>query len=178
MHLFSVSGTKPNGLDDEYVIMDESQKSCVIAYQRLFPGENIYKWESKISNDFILFKVKGFTDFFKNITVRVEIIDYRYENVSKKMISQSTMNTFKQRMKIPLRIDFSICSITHFDILVINDSKFIIPEKSKKYEPEFKIYTGLKGFESFNSSPYNILTNDSEDDLFSYSRLLGTNRFR
>lgn len=165
-------------MDDEYVIMDENQKACVNAYERLFPGENIYKWESNITDDFILFKVKGFTDCFKNITVRVEIIDYRYNDVSKKMISNFEMTTFKQRMRISLRVDFSICSINDFGIIVINYSKFILPDKRKTYEPELKIYTGLKGFESFKSSPYDILSNDNEDELFSYSRLLGTNRFR
>ena len=177
MYLFSVSGTEPNGLDDEYVIMDKSQKSCVVAYQRIFPEEKLYKWQSKITNDFITFKVKGFTEFYKNITVRVEIIDYRYEDVSKKMISQLTMSTFKERMKIPLRIDFSICSITHFYILVINDSKFILPEKPKDFQPEFKIYTGRAGFDSLRESSY-LFNDDKDDDLLSYQSFLRTNRFR
>lgn len=164
-------------MDDEYVIMDENQKSCVIAYQRVFPGENVYTWNSKITNDFITFKVKGFSVFYKNITVRVEIIDYRYEDVSKKMISQLTMSTFKERMKIPLRIDFSICSITHFDMLVINDSKFILPEKKQKFQPEFKIYTGRAGFDTLRESSY-LFNDDRDDDIMSYMTLLGTNRLR
>ena len=177
MYLFSVSRTEPYGLDDEYVIMDVSQKSCVIAYQRLFPEEKVYKWESKITNDFIIFKVKGFTDFYKDITVRVEIIDYRYSGVSKKMINQNTMSAFKQRMKIPLRVDFSICSITNFNILVINDSKFILPEKQKKFQPEFKIYTGKSGFDTLRESSY-LFNDDKDDDTLSYQSFLRTNRFR
>jgi hypothetical protein len=157
--------------------MDNSQKSSVIAYQRLFPEEKVYKWESKISKDFILFKVKGFTDFYKDITVRVEIIDYRYNDISKRMVDGSTMVMFKQRMKIPLRIDFSICSINNFDILVINDSKFIIPEKRKSSKPEFKIYTGRTGFDTLRESSY-LFNDDRDDDIMSYTRLLGTNRFR
>lgn len=162
-------------MDDEYVIMDENQKSCVIAYQRVFPGENIYKWESKISKDFILFKVKGFSEFYKDITVRVEIIDYRYNDISKKMINQNTMSAFKQRMKIPLSFDFSVCSIKNFDIIVINDSKFLLPEKQKN-KPEFKIYTGLRGMESLRSSSYDIFNSDDDDDTLSYSRFIKTNK--
>jgi len=177
MYLFSISRTEPNGLDDEYVIMDKSQKSCVIAYQRLFPEEKVYKWESKITNDFITFKVKDFTEFYLDITVRVEIIDYRYNDVSKKMINQNTMGAFKQRMKIPLRVDFSICSINNFNILVINDSKFIIPEKRKSSKPDFKIYTGRTGFDTLRESSY-LFNDDRDDDIMSYTRLLGTNRFR
>jgi hypothetical protein len=163
MYLFRVSGTEPNGLDDEYVIMDKNQKSCIIAYQRVFPGENVYTWNSKITDDFITFKVKGFSEFYDDITVYIEIIDYRYENISKKMIDNYTMSVFKHRMKIPLSFDFSVCSIKNFDIIVSNQSKFLLPEKPKKYQPEFKIYTGGKGFETIRESSY--LFNDDKDDL-------------
>jgi hypothetical protein len=177
MYLFSVSGTKPNGLDDEYVIMDNNQKSCVNAYQRLFPGENEYIWKSIITDDFISFKVKGFSEFYNDITVYIEIIDYRYDNISKKMIDKYTMNVFKHRMKIPLNFDFSVCSINNFDIKITNESKFLLPEKRNKYNPEFKIYTGLRGFDTLKESSY-LFNDDRDDDIMSYTRLLGTNKFR
>lgn len=177
MYLFSVSGTEPNGLDDEYVIMDKVKQSCVNAYKRLFPGEKVYKWESKINKDFILFKIKGFSEFSNDVSVYIEIIDYRYHDVSKKMVDKGVMSSFKQRMKIPLKFDFAICSIQDYDVRITNESKFTLPEKKKSYEPEFKIFTGLKGFESIRQSSY-IFDEDREDDLMSYMRLLGTNRFR
>jgi len=177
MYVFPVSSTKPNGLDDEYVIMGKDKQYCVKAYQRLFSEEKVYKWESKISKDFILFKVKGFSEISNDILVYVEIIDYRYNDVSKKMIEKSVTSLFKYRMKISLNFDFAICSIQDYDIRITNESKFILPEKQKLFKPEFKIYTGLKGFESIRQSSY-IFDEDREDDLMSYMRLLGTNRFR
>lgn len=164
-------------MDDEYVIMDKSQKSCVIAYQRLFPEEKVYTWNSKITDDFITFKVKDFTEFYLDITVRVEIINYRYNGVSKKMVDKATIIVFKERMKIPLRVDFSICSINNFYILIINDSKFILPEKPKKFQPEFKIYTGRAGFDTLRESSY-LFNDDRDDDIMSYQSFLRTNRFR
>lgn len=178
MYLFSVSGTEPNGLDDEYVIMDKVKQSCVNAYKRLFPGEKVYVWNSKLKKDFILFKVKGFSELFNDITVYVEIIDYRFNDVSKKMVNKGTMSAFKQRMKNILRVDFSICSIEQYDIRITNESKFLLPEKQKSYEPEFKIYTGYKGFDTIRHSSYIFGDDDRDDDLMSYMRLLGTNRFR
>jgi hypothetical protein len=164
-------------LDDEYVIMDKNQKSCVNAYQRLFPGENEYIWKSIITDDFISFKVKSFSELFDDITVYIEIIDYRYDNISKKMIDKFTMNVFKHRMKIPLNFDFSICSIKNYEIRVTNESNFLLVEKPKKYKPEFKIYTGLKGFDTIRESSY-LFNDDRDDGLTSYETLLGTNRFR
>ena len=157
--------------------MDKNQKSCVNAYQRLFPGENEYTWKSKLTDDFILFKVKGFSEFYDDITVYIEIIDYRYENISKKMIDKYAMSVFKHRMKIPLSFDFSVCSINNFDIRVTNESKFLLPEKRNKYNPEFKIYTGLKGFDTIRQSSY-LFNDHRDDDIMSYTKLLGTNRFR
>jgi len=177
MYLFRVSSTEPNGLDDEYIIMDKVKQSCVKAYQRLFPGEKEYVWRSKLTKDFILFKVKGFSDFSDNISVYVEIIDYRYEDISKKMVDIQTMRVFKHRMMFPLRVDFSICSIQNYDIRITNESKFLLPEKKNKYNPEFKIYTGLRGFDTIRESSY-IFNDDRDDDIMSYMTLLGTNRFR
>jgi hypothetical protein len=164
-------------VDDEYVIMDKFKQSCIKAYQRVFPGENTYVWKSSISEDFISFKVRGFSDFSDNISVYVEIIDYRYDDISKKMVDKKTMEFFKYRMMIPLKFDFSICSIDNYDIAITNESKFLLPEKRKSYKPEFKIYTGLRGFDTIRESSY-LFNDDRDDGLTSYERLLGTNRFR
>ena len=165
MYLFSVSGTKPNGLDDELLIMDKFTDSRVKVYKRLFPGEKEYIWKGITTKDFILFKVKGFRDYTDNILVWVEIIDYRYNNISKKMVDKQTMNVFRHRMKQPLKFDFSMCSIQDYDINILNDSKFIIPEKRNKYNPEFKIYTGRGGFDTLRESSY-LFNDDNEDDIF------------
>jgi hypothetical protein len=177
MYVFRVSRTKSNGLDDEYVIMDKIKQSCVKAYQRLFPGEKVYIWRSKLTKDFISFKVKGFSDFSDGISVYVEIIDYRYEDISKKMVDIQTMRVFKHIMMLPLKIDFSICSIQTYNIRVTNESKFLLPEKRKSSKPEFKIYTGRPGFDTLRESSY-LFNDDRDDDIMSYTRLLGTNRFR
>jgi hypothetical protein len=93
------------------------------------------------------------------------------------MIDKYTMNVFKHRMKIPLNFDFSVCSINNFDIKITNESKFLLPEKRNKYNPEFKIYTGLRGFDTLKESSY-LFNDDRDDDIMSYTRLLGTNKFR
>ena len=162
-------------MDDEYVIMDENQKSCVIAYQRVFPGEKFYKWQSKFKSDYIFFKIIRFGDNYRNITVFVEIIDYKLDGVNKKMIEKSIMDNFKYKMKMSLSFDFSICSIKFFDIIIVNESKFLLPEKQKN-KPEFKIYTGLRGMESLRSSSYDIFNSDDDDDTLSYSRFIKTNK--
>jgi len=151
--------------------MDKIKQSCVKAYQRLFPGEKEYVWRSKTTKDFILFKVKGFSDFSDDISVYVEIIDYRYVDISKKMVDTQTMRVFKHLMLNPLKFDFSICSIDNYDIAITNESKFLLPEKRKSYKPEFKIYTGRAGFDTLRESSY-LFNDDVDDGLMSYSMLL------
>jgi len=177
MYLFSVSGTKPNGLDDELLIMDKSKESHIKVYKRLFPDEKVYGWKSNSSNDFISFKIKGFSDFSDDISVYVEIIDYRYNDISKKMVDSQTMRVFKHRMLIPLKFDFSMCSIQNYEIRITNESKFLLPEKKIKYNPEFKIYAGRTGFNTLRESSY-LFNDDRDDDTMSYTRFLGTNRLR
>ena len=60
-----------------------------------------------------------------------------------------------------MNFDLSVCSIEQYDIRIINQDKFIIPEKTKK--SELKIYTGRIGFEDLETSSY--LFNDDKDDL-------------
>ena len=178
MYLFSVSGTKPNGLDDEYVIMATNNELCIKSYQHLFPGENEYVWRNMYNRDFIVFKVKKLYDSSDRIKVYVEIIDYRYHDVSKKLVGQGTMYIMKHRMSRPLESDFNLCSIRDFEVIVVNENKFLLPEKQKSYESEFKIYAGLDGFRNFRQS-YDIFNEDrDEDDSLSYQSFLRSNRFR
>jgi hypothetical protein len=93
------------------------------------------------------------------------------------MVDTHTMRIFKHRMMLPLKFDFSICSIQNYDIRVTNENKFLLPEKRKSYKPEFKIYTGLRGFDTIRESSY-FFNDDRDDGLTSYETLLGTNRFR
>lgn len=177
MHLFSVSGTEPNGLDDEYVVMSKQNEYSVRIYHRLCPGEKIYNWMSRLNDDFLSFKVKGFTEFVGDLTVQVEIIDYRIDGVRKKMVDKTEMIIFKSKIKNLLKEDLIFCSVDKFYVLVINDSKFLLPEKPKKFQPEFMIYTGKAGFDSLRESSY-LFNDDEDDDLLSYQSLLRTNRFR
>ena len=177
MYLFSVSRTKPNGLDDEYVIMETNNESCIKAYQRLFPGENIYVWESEHSKDFLKFQIVEFDNFTGKIRVSVKILDYRKDGVSKKLLDRTNLMLFDRIMRKPLNFDLSICSIKDFLIYIINENKFLLPEKKKSYKPEFKIYTGRGGFDTLRESSY-LFNDDRDDDIMSYTRLLGTNRFR
>jgi hypothetical protein len=157
--------------------MVTNNESRIRAYKFLFPGEKEYVWESLGNRDFIKFKVSGLYDSFDKIRVYVELIDYRYSDVSKKLVGEGTMNIMRYRMSHPLESDFNLCSINNFDVLVINESKFLLPEKSKKFQPEFKIYTGRAGFNTLRESSY-LFKDDKDDDIMSYMSLLGTNRFR
>jgi hypothetical protein len=148
--------------------MVTNNESCIRAYKFLFPGENEYVWRSPNNRDFILFKVNGLYDSFDKIRVYVEILDCRWGDVSKKLVGEGTMNIMRYRMSHPLESDFNLCSIRDFEIVVVN-------QKSSK--SEFKIYTGLKGFDTLRESSY-LFNDDRDDGLTSYETLLGTNRFR
>jgi hypothetical protein len=157
--------------------METNNESCIKAYKRLFPGENEYVWRSPNNRDFILFKVNGLYDSFDEIRVYVELIDYRYSDVSKKLVGEGTMNIMRYHMSHPLESDFNLCSIRDFEIVVVNQNKFLLPSKPRKFQSEFKIYTGLRGFDTLKESSY-LFNDDRDDDIMSYTSLLGTNKFR
>ena len=177
MYLFRVSSTKPNGLDDEYVIMENITKNSIESFNRLFPKDKEYFWGRSTGGDFIKFKIKGLSDLTDSIRVYVEILDYRWGGVSKKMIDEGTLSIMTYRMNDPIEFDLAMCSIRDYEIIVDNRHKFLLPSKPRKFQSEFKIYTGREGFDNLRSSLY-LFNDDVDDDLMSYKSLLGTNRFR
>ena len=167
MYLFRVSGTKPNGLDDEYVIMESFLKHSIDSYKRLFLDNNEYIWESENSKDFLKFQVVELDDFTGKIRITIKILDYRNDGISKKLLDRTGLKLFDRIMRKPLNFNLSICSINDFDIFIINGDKFILPEKRKPFQSEFKIYTGRGGFETLRNSSY-LFSDDTSDLLKSY----------
>jgi hypothetical protein len=158
--------------------MESSLKHSIDAYKRLFfKDNNEYIWESENSKDFLKFQVIELDGFKNKILVSVKILDYRKDGVSKKLLDRTGLMVFTRIMKKPLNFDFSICSIKDFDIFIINESKFSLPEKPKKFQPEFKIYTGRGGYETLRNSSY-LFSDDTSDLLKSYEMALGVNRNR
>ena len=176
MYLFSVSSTEPNGLDDVYVIMESHTQHSIDSYKRLFLDNNEYIWNSEHSKDFLKFQVIELDDFTGKIRVSVKILDYRKDGISKKLLDRTGLLLFDRIMRKPLNFDLSICSIKDFLIYIINENKFLLPEK-QKLKPTFTIYTGRGGFDTLRESSY--LFNDDRDDLMmSYEMGLRVNRNR
>ena len=178
MYLFRVSGPKPYGLDDELLIMKCENK--IKAFKRLFPGDGVYVWKNDRTDGFIQFRlvsIKSNNLMDDDIlTIYVELLDYKYQSVRKKLINQSVIHQFKHYINDRLKFDLAICSITKVEIKITNESKFILPEKPKKYQPEFKIYTGGKGFETIRESSY-LFSDDVDDSIMSYKMsLMSRNR--
>jgi hypothetical protein len=103
-------------------------------------------------------------------------LDYRKDGISKKLLDQTGLMVLTRIMKKSLNFDFSICSINDFDIFIINESKFSLPEK-QKLKPTFTIYTGRGGYETLRNSSY-LFSDDTSDLLKSYEMALGVNRNR
>jgi hypothetical protein len=175
MYLFSVSRTKPNGLDDEYVIMESIIKNSIDSYKRLFLDKNEYLWESEHSKDFLKFQVIKLDGFRDKTLISVRILDYKWDGISKKLLDSTGVMVITRLMKKSLYFDFSICSINDFDFYIINENKFRLPEKRKPFQSEFKIYTGRGGFETLRNSSY-LFSDDTSDLLKSYEMALGVNK--
>jgi len=141
-------------LDDEYVIMKSYIQNSIDSYKRLFLDKNEYFWESEHSKDFLKFQVINLDGFKDKILVSVKILDYKWDGISKKLLDRTGVMVITRIMKKSLNFDFSMCSIRDFDFYIINESKFLLPEKKKSYNPEFKIYTGRGGFETLRDSSY------------------------
>jgi hypothetical protein len=105
------------------------------------------------------------------LTIYVELLDYKYQSVRKKLINQSVIRQFKNYINDRLKFDLAICSINNVEIRITNESKFILPEKTKSYKPELKIYTGLWGYETLRDSSF-LFSDEVDDSLMSYSMAL------
>ena len=162
--------------------MDNDVQGNINAFNRFISKDKIYRWESKKDNSgFIEFKLVELspTLFSDNkVIVSVELLNYRYQGVSKKMISKLDIDVFRIRIMETLHFDLLIFSIDHTEIRIVNQSKFILPEKNKSLKSEFKIYTGLRGYETIKDSSYSIFDNDKDDTLMSYGMGLRFNRNR
>ena len=179
MYLLRVSGTEPNGLDDEYVMMESIIKNSIDSYKRLFLDKNEYLWESEHSKDFLKFQVINLDGSIRDkILIFVKILDYKWDGISKKLLDRTGVMVITRIMKKSLNFDLSICSIKDFDFYIINEDKFRLPEKKKSYNPEFKIYTGRGGFETFRDSSYLLQDDIFDDSIMSYSMALGCSRNR
>jgi hypothetical protein len=161
--------------------MDNDVKDSINAFNRFISRDKIYRWESKKDNSgFIEFKLVELTPtlFSDNkVIVFVELLNYRYQGVSKKMISKLDIDVFRIRIMETLHFDLLIFSIDHTEIRIVNQSKFILLEKPKLNHSQFKFYTGRAGFDTLRESSY-LFNDDRDDDIMSYTRLFGTNRFR
>ncbi len=160
-------------MDDELLIMKCETK--IKAFKRLFPGEGVYVWKNDRTDGFIQFKlvsIKSNNLMDDDIlTIYVELLDYKYQSVRKKLINQSVIRQFKNYINDRLKFDLAICSINNVEIRITNESKFILPEKTKSYKPELKIYTGLRGYETLRDSSF-LFSDEVDDSLMSYSMAL------
>ena len=157
-------------------------ESCIRAFNRCIPKDKIYHWESGTNNKgFIKFKLVELIPSLINdekVIISVELLDYRYQCISKKMLHKSVFDLFRHRMMEVLRFDLLVFSINHTEILIVNQSQFLLREKQKTLKNEFKIYTGLRGYETIRDSSYSIFDKDKDDILTSYGLDLRFNRNR
>ena len=156
--------------------MESHIQHSIDSYKRLFLDKNEYLWESDSSKDFTKFKVLELIGFRDKIRVYVEILDYRWDGVSKKLLDNTGFFLLKRQTMELLKFDFSLCSIKNSEIVINNESRIKLPEK-KNIKSGFKIYTGVRGYETLKNSSY-LFSDEVDDSLMSYSTLLGTNRFR
>jgi hypothetical protein len=155
--------------------MESHIQHSIESYRRLFLDNNEYLWESDSSKDFTKFKVLELIGFRGKIRVHIEILDYRWDGISKKLLDNTGFFLLKRQTIETLKFDFSLCSIKNCEIIIYNESKIKLPEKPKKLKPTFTIYTGRGGFDTLRESSY--LFNDDRDDLMmSYEMALGVNR--
>ena len=157
--------------------MESHTQHSIDSYKRLFLDKNEYLWESNSSKDFTKFKVVELIGLRDKIRVYIEILDYRWDGVSKKLLDNTGFFLLKRQTIELLKFDFSLCSIKNCEIVINNESRIKLPEKPKKFQPEFKIYTGKSGFDTLRESSY-LFNDDKDDDIMSYMTLLGTNRLR
>ena len=156
MYLFSVSRTKPNGMDDVNV-NELSNSTPVVAYKKFF-GEKIYYWKHSSGDVFeVPFKVKDITlSYGVGYRVWCEILTLNYRG--EKKINSSKMNLLQSYFKRQLSEDFSLFSINDVDIVILNRDTFEIVEKKS-------LYTIKGGYDFYNKSIKNYSYTSPKDDL-------------
>lgn len=157
MYIFSVSRTKPNGMDDVDV-NKLSDSTPVVMYKKFF-GEKIYDWKHSTGDIFrVSFKVKDITLCYGGgYRVWCEILSLN--NRGERKIDSSKMNILQSVFKKQLSEDFSLFSINDVDIVILNRDTFEIVEK--------KSLDTLKGggYEFYNKSVSKYSIYSFKEDL-------------
>lgn len=158
MYLFSVSRTKPNGMDDVNV-NQLSESTPVVMYKKFF-GEKIYDWKPSTGDIFsVSFKVKDITLCYGGgYRVWCEILSLNYRGERK--IDSSKMNLLQSYFKRQLSEDFSLFSINDVDIVILNRDTFEIVEKKS-------LHTLKGGYDFYNKSIKNYSYTSPKDELTS-----------
>ncbi len=157
MYLFSVSRTKPNGMDD--VKLNELSDSTPVVMYKKFFGEKIYNWKHSSGDIFrVSFKVKDITLCYGGgyrVWCEILYLNYRGE----KKIDSSKMNLLQSYFKRQLSEDFSLFSINDVDIVIYNRTQFVVEEKS--------LNTIKGGYDFYNKSIKNYSYTSPKDELTS-----------
>lgn len=158
MYIFSVSRTKPNGMDDVDVTQ-LSNSTPVVIYKKFF-GEKIYNWKHSTGDIFsVSFKVKDITLCYGGgYRVWCEILSLNYRG--EKKIDSSKMNILQSVFKKLLSEDFSLFSINDVDIVILNRDIFEVVEKKS-------LDTLKGGYDFYNKSIKNYSYTSPKDELTS-----------
>ena len=118
MYIFSVSRTKPNGMDDVDV-NKLSDSTPVVMYKKFF-GEKIYDWKHSTGDIFsVSFKVKDITLCYGGgYRVWCEVLSLNYKGEAK--ISLSKLNLLQSYFRKVLNTDLSLCSIDDVDVINVS----------------------------------------------------------
>jgi hypothetical protein len=158
MYLFSVSSTKPNGMDDVNV-NKLSDGVPILMYKKFFGGK-IYDWKHHINETFnVVFRVKDIT-LCNGGGYRIwcEILSLKCNSGNK--INSSVMNLLQSYFKRTTNSDLRLCSIDDVDIVILNRDTFEIVEKKS-------LHTLKGGYDFYNKSIKNYSYTSPKDELTS-----------
>lgn len=158
MHIFSVSRTKPNGMDDVDV-NQLSDSTPVVMYKKFF-GEKIYNWKHSTEDIFsVSFKVKDITLCYGGgYRVWCEVLSLNYKGEAK--ISLSKLNLLQSYFRKVLNTDLSLCSIDDVDVVILNRDQYEIVEKKS-------LHTLGGGYEFYHKSVSKYSIYSPKDELTS-----------
>jgi hypothetical protein len=157
MYLFSVSRTKPNGMDD--VKLNElSEGAPILAYKKFFGGK-IYHFKHSNGRFTATFRVKDITLCYDGgYRIWCEILHLGYQDRDK--INSSEMNLLQSYFKMTTRSDLNLCSIDNVDIVIVNRTRFEIIEKKS-------LHTVKGGYDFYNKSIQHYSYTSPKDELTS-----------
>jgi len=156
MYLFSVSGTKQNGMDDVNV-NGLSSTAPIEAYKKYFK-EKIYDFLSTKGKKFhITFKIKDITQCYGGgYKIWCEIIELDYSG--ERIVNNSTMNYILSCVSRTISTDLELCSIHNRDVVIMNKEHFMEREMMVGYKNHYITYekslmSGYKGFSPIEEEP-------------------------